>query len=430
MSHQSTLTVTDNRTGDTAELPIENGTVSAMEFRQFKTSDDDFGLKVYDPGFKNTASTKSAITWIDGEAGILRHRGYPIEQLAKQSTYLESAWLLLHGELPDADELQTWEGRIDELTLLPESVADTISTFRIGGDPMGMFVSAVAALSPCHPEAGEVEDGENRALQIRRILASVPTIAAFCFRRRGDLPLVYPERGSGFVANFLEMLFAGTEREAVAREASVRRAVEMLLILHIDHEQNCSANAMRAIGSSGADPYLSLAGAAAALSGPLHGGANQRVLRMLEAIGSPDAVPDFLEKAKDGKRRVMGFGHRVYKNRDPRAEIIKTMVEEVFDAVGRNELIEVARRLEEEALDDDYFTSRKLYPNVDFYSGILYQAIGFPAAMFPVLFAVARTAGWLAQWQEMVEDDEQKIARPRQIYLGPDKRDYVPVKER
>ncbi len=411
------LTITDNRTGQTYEVPVQDGAIHATDLRQIKVEEDDFGLLSYDPAFLNTASTRSAITYIDGDRGILRYRGYPIEQLAEQSTFLETAYLLIFGELPSREGLDKWTDEITHHTFLHENVKQLMEGFRYDAHPMGMLISVVAALSTFYPEAGNVADPENRLLQVQRLIAKVPTIAAFSYRHSLGLPYVQPDNELGFAENFLSMMFKIAEPKYEAHPA-LARALEILFILHADHEQNCSTNAMRAIGSSRVDPYSALAGAAAALYGPLHGGANEAVLRMLGKIGSTDRVPEFIETVKHGEGRLMGFGHRVYKNYDPRAKIIKQAADEVFEVTGKNPLLDIALELERIALEDDYFVSRKLYPNVDFYSGIIYQALGLPVAMFPVMFAIPRTAGWLAQWLEMLEDPEQKIARPRQIYTG------------
>ncbi|MCC6224168.1 MAG: citrate synthase [Thermoleophilia bacterium] len=424
-----TLTITDNRTGRTYEVPVSDGAIRATDLRQIRVDDDDFGLLSYDPAFLNTASTRSAITEIDGDRGILRYRGYPIEQLAERSTFLETAYLLVFGELPSASELSAWTDEITVHTFLHENTKRLMEGFRYDAHPMGMLISVVAGLSTFYPEAREVEDPENRLLQIRRLIAKVPTIAAFTYRHSLGRPYVYPDNELGFAANFLSMMFRMAEPKYRPEPALVH-ALEVLFILHADHEQNCSTSAMRSIGSSLADPYCALAGAAAALYGPLHGGANEAVLRMLERIGSVDRVPAFIESVKRGEGRLMGFGHRVYKNYDPRARIIKQATEEVLAVTGRNPLLDVAVELERIALEDEYFVSRQLYPNVDFYSGIIYRALGLPVELFPVMFAIPRTAGWLAQWREMLEDPEQKIARPRQLYVGSGVRDYVPLESR
>ncbi|MEW4528966.1 citrate synthase [Maioricimonas sp. JC845] len=424
-----TLTVTDNRTGKTYEIPITDGTIRAMELRQIKVNDDDFGLMTYDPGYVNTASTRSAITYIDGDKGILRYRGYPIEQLAEESTFIEVAYLLLHGELPTETELNEWEHETKQHTVVHENIKRQMEAFRYDAHPMGMLTSTVAALSTFYPDAKNVKDPENRMLQIRRLIAKVPTIAAFTYRHSLGHPYTYPNNELSYTANFLSMMFKMSDNFYEPHPALVR-ALDVLFILHADHEQNCSTSTMRAIGSSHADPYSALAGAAAALYGPLHGGANEAVLRMLTQIGDVKNVPDFIKRVKNGEGRLMGFGHRVYKNYDPRAKIVKQVADEVFDLVGRNPLLEIALELEKIALEDDYFVSRRLYPNVDFYSGLIYQSMGLPVTMFPVMFAIPRTAGWLAQWNEMLEDPDQRIARPRQIYTGYDERDYVHLAHR
>jgi citrate synthase len=424
-----TLTITDNRTGRTIEVPIVDGAIRASELRQLKLDDADFGLMSYDPAFLNTASVRSEVTFIDGDAGILRYRGIPIEQLAVDSTYLETAFLLLFGELPSEADLMRFEHDVTYHTFVHENIKRLMEGFRYDAHPMGMFVSVVAALGTLYPEAAEVDDSELRLQQTIRMIAKVPTIAAWSYRHSKGLPYVYPDNDLGFAENFLSMMFKMAEPKYRPDPALVR-ALEVLFILHADHEQNCSANAMRAIGSSRVDPYSALAGAAAALYGPLHGGANEAVLRMLAQIGDVKNVPGFVERVKAGEGRLMGFGHRVYKNYDPRAKIIKQTADSVFEVTGRNPLLDIALELEKIALEDEYFVSRKLYPNVDFYSGLIYQALGLPTAMFPVLFAIPRTAGWLAQWLEGTVDPEQKIARPRQIYVGAAERDYVPIGER
>ena len=424
-----TLSLTDNRTGKSYELPITEGTIKALELRQIKTSDDDFGLMTYDPGFSNTASTKSRITYIDGDRGILRYRGYPIEQLAEQGSYLETAYLLLHGELPTRQELFDWDAEIDEHTIVHENIKQILEAFRYDAHPMGMLVSIVGALSTFYPEAKNVKDPAQRDLDVKRLIAKMPSIAAYCYRHSRGLPYNYPDNDLSYTENFLRVMFK-MGSNAYEPDPVLVRALDVLFILHADHEQNCSANAMRSIGSSLADPYVSLAGAAGALYGPLHGGANEAVLRMLREIGDVKNVPAFIEKAKGGETRLMGFGHRVYKNYDPRAKIIKQTADEVFEVTGRNPLLDIALELEKIALEDEYFVKRKLYPNVDFYSGLIYEAMGLPVSMFPVLFAIPRTSGWLAQWCELITDEEQRIARPRQIFLGPDERDYVPMDRR
>jgi len=424
-----TLTITDNRNGRQYQIPIEDGTIRAMDLRQIKASNDDFGLMSYDPAFTNTASCKSRITFIDGDKGILRYRGYPIEQLAERSSYLEVAYLILHGELPTEAQLKEWTWHITHHTFIHENIKKFIDGFHYDAHPMGMLIGTVGALSTFYPDAKQIFDADSRRKQTCRLIAKVATIAAFAYRHRMGLPYAYPDNDLSFTGNFLNMMFKTTELKYQPNPA-LERALEVLFILHADHEQNCSVNAMRSIGSSHVDPYSALAGAAAALYGPLHGGANEEVLRMLNEIGSVDRVPEYIKRVKAGEFRLMGFGHRVYKNYDPRALIIKQTADEVFEVTGRDNLLDVALELERIALDDDYFVSRKLYPNVDFYSGIIYKAMGFPVDMFPVLFAIPRTAGWIAQWEEMLLDPEQKIARPRQIYLGSDQRDYAPIETR
>jgi citrate synthase len=425
----NTLTITDNRTGKQYEIPVENGTIKAIDLRQIKTDAEDFGLMTYDPAFTNTASCKSNITMIDGDKGILRYRGYPIEQLAERSTYLEVAYLILHGELPSESQLQDWRWNITHHTFIHENIKKCIDGYHYDAHPMGMFIGTVGALSTFYPDAKNILDAEARRKQIYRLIAKVATIAAFAYRHRMGLPYSYPDNDLSFTGNFLNMMFKTTELKYQPNPV-LERALEVLFILHADHEQNCSTNAMRSIGSSEADPYSALAGAAAALYGPLHGGANEAVLRMLNEIGSVEKVPDYIKRVKAGEFRLMGFGHRVYKNYDPRARIIKQVADEVFEVTGKDKLLDVALELERIALEDDYFVSRKLYPNVDFYSGIIYQAMGFPVDIFPVLFAIPRTSGWIAQWEEMLLDPEQKIARPRQVYLGYDERDYVAIEQR
>jgi citrate synthase len=426
---QDNLTITDNRTGQNYTLPIENGTIRAMDLRKIKTGPEDFGLMTYDPAFMNTASCRSAITYIDGDKGILRYRGYPIEVLAEHCTFLEVAYLLLFGELPTAVQLKDWVNDITHHTMIHESTKKFMEGFRYDSHPMAMFVSTVAALSSVYPESRNVHDGDIRLHQIKRLIGKVPSIAAMSYRHSVGFPYVYPDNDLTYAENFMNMLWKMVEPKYAANPV-IARALDILFILHADHEQNCSANAMRAVGSSQADPYLSTAAAAAALSGPLHGGANEEVLRMLDEIGSKNNVPAYIKNIKEGKGKLMGFGHRIYKNYDPRAKIIKWTAERVFEVTGKNAKLEIALELERIALQDDYFVQRKLYPNVDFYSGIIYQAMGFRPEMFTVLFAIPRTAGWLAQWQEMVTDPEQKIARPRQIWIGHDTRKFVPIEER
>ncbi len=430
-----TLTVTDNRTGKTYELPIAYGTypeygayVPGVGLRTVKASDEDFGLLSYDPAFMNTASCKSAITHIDGDRGILRYRGYSIEDLAANSDYLESAYLTLVGELPTAEELERWTHEVKHHTIVHESIKKFFDGFHYDAHPMGMLVSSVAALSTFYPQARTIQDPEVRRHQIIRLIAKLPTLAAFAYRHSQGLPYVYPDNRLSFTGNFLSMMFRMTHD--YVPDPVLERALDVLFILHLDHEQNCSANAMRSVGSAHADPYVCVSAAAAALWGPLHGGANEQVLRMLDEIGTVDRVPEYVERAKKGEFRLMGFGHRVYKNYDPRALILRDLANDVLEVTGRSPLLDLAKELERTALEDEYFVSRKLYPNVDFYSGIIYKAMGFPVDMFPVLFAIPRVAGWLAQWEEMLEDPDQKIARPRQVYTGEDLRGYVGIGER
>src|SRR6187455_1641464 len=419
-----TLTITDNRTGKLYEIPIADGTIRATDLRQIKVGEDDQGLGTYDPAFMNTASCRSRITYIDGDKGILEYRGYPIEQLAEQSTYLETAYLIIFGQLPTDAQLKEWSKQITLHTMLHENIKKLMEGFQYDAHPMSVFLSTVGAFSTFYVDARKIFDEESRKKQIHRLIAKVPTIAAYAYRHSIGRPYIYPDNDLSFSGNFLNMLFKMTELKYRPHPV-LERALDVLFILHADHEQNCSTSAMRGIGSSQADPYSSLAGAAAALYGPLHGGANEAVLRMLKAIGSVANVPEFIKKVKGGDGRLMGFGHRVYKSYDPRARIIKHTADLVFEVTGRNPLTDIALELERIALEDDYFVSRKLYPNVDFYSGLIYQAMGFPLDMFPVLFAIPRTAGWMAQWEEMLTDSEQKIARPRQIYIGSPSRDYV-----
>jgi citrate synthase len=421
MSEQS-LTIRDDRTGKSYTLPIENGTVRAMDLRQIKTDSDDFGLMTYDPALMNTASTKSAITFIDGDKGILEYRGYPVEQLAERSNFLEVAYLILFGELPNEDQLATWTYDITHHTFVHENIKTLMQAFRYDAHPMGMFISTVAALSTFYPDANKVSDADNRLAQIKRLIAKVPTIAAYTYRHNRGLRYIYPDNDLSYTGNFLNMMFKMTNAKYTPNRA-LEHALDVLFILHADHEQNCSTNAMRAIGSSCVDPYSAMAGAAAALYGPLHGGANEEVLKMLSRIDHTRNIPEFIQRVKNGEGKLMGFGHRVYKNYDPRARIIKRVADEVFEMTGHNRLLDIALELERIALDDEYFISRKLYPNVDFYSGIIYQAMGLPVTMFPVMFAIPRTVGWLAQWQEMITDPEQKITRPRQIFVGQPRRE-------
>jgi citrate synthase len=423
------LSILDKRTQKTYELPIQNGTIRAMDLRKIKTGPEDFGLMTYDPAFMNTASCQSAITFIDGDKGILRYRGYPIEQLAEQCTFLEVAYLLLRGELPTAAGLKEFVTTITYHTMIHETTKKFLEGFRYNAHPMGMFISTVAALSTVYPEAKNVFDAEIRNLQIYRLIGKVPTIAAYTYRHSLGFPYVYPDNDLSYAENFMNMLWKMVEPKYQANKV-LARALDVLFILHADHEQNCSTNAMRAVGSSQADPFVATAAAAAALSGPLHGGANEAVLKMLDEIGSLENVPAYIERVKAGEVRLMGFGHRVYKNYDPRARVIKRTADQVFEVTGRNRKLDIALELERIALADEYFIKRKLYPNVDFYSGIIYQAMGFKPEMFTVLFAIPRTVGWLAQWQEMLQDPEQKIARPRQVFTGYGAREFVPIEKR
>src|SRR5262245_34899116 len=424
-----TLTITDNRTGKQYEIPIADGAIRATDLRQIKAGPEDGGLMTYDPAFMNTAACRSQITFIDGDRGILVYRGYPIEQLAAQSTYLESAHLILFGELPTEAQLKQWTREITLHTMLHENIKKLMEGFQYDAHPMGVFLSTVGAFSTFYPDAKKIFDERSRLKQVHRLIAKVPTIAAYAYRHSIGRPYVYPDNDLTFTGNFLNMLFKMTELKYQPHPV-LERALDVLFILHADHEQNCSTSAMRAIGSSHADPYSSMAGAAAALYGPLHGGANEAVLRMLTEIGHVQNVPGFIKRVKGGEGRLMGFGHRVYKSYDPRAKIIKKTADQVFEVTGKNPLLDIALELERIALEDDYFITRKLYPNVDFYSGLIYQAMGFPVTMFPVLFAIPRTSGWIAQWEEMLLDPEQKIARPKQIYIGPKRRDYVSVDKR
>ncbi|MHC5114457.1 MAG: citrate synthase [Planctomycetota bacterium] len=423
------LTITDHRTDQTYEVPITDGAIRAMDLRQIKTSEDDFGLLAYDPAFTNTASCRSEITLIDGEKGILRHRGYPIEELAEHSSYLEVAYLLIHGELPSRPRMDEWVDSITHHTMLHENTKKLMDSFHHDAHPMGILVSTIAALSTFYPDARDVEDPASRMLQMFRLIGKMPTIAAYAYRHRRGLPYVYPDNELSYTGNFLNMMYKMAERR-YEPDPVLEHALDVLFILHADHEQNCSANAMRSIGSSLADPCVAMAGAAAALFGPLHGGANEHVLRMLREIGSKDRVPEIIKEVKAGERKLMGFGHRVYKNYDPRARILKQIAKQVFEVTGHNPLIDIAVEVERIALEDDYFIERRLYPNVDFYSGIIYEAMGFPTDAFTVLFAIPRAAGWLAQWQEMLLDGDQKIARPRQLFVGAEKRPYVPIEQR
>ncbi len=424
-----TLTITDNRTGRQYELPITDGAIRAVDLRQIKVGPEDFGLLSYDPALQNTAACRSRISFIDGEQGVLLYRGYPIEQLAEHSTFLETAYLILFGELPTVEQLERWSRQITLHTMLHENIKKFMDGFQYDAHPMGIFLSTVGALSTFYPDARQIFDADKRRLQTLRLIAKVPSIAAYAYRHSMGLPYVYPDNDLSYTGNFLNMLFKMTELKYQPNPV-LERALDVLFILHADHEQNCSTQAMRGIGSSHVDPYSALAGAAAALYGPLHGGANEAVLRMLQEIGAVRQVPAFIRKVKAGEDRLMGFGHRVYKSYDPRAKIIKRIADLVFEVTGRNPLLDIALELERIALEDDYFVSRRLYPNVDFYSGLIYQAMGFSPDMFPVLFAIPRTAGWMAQWEEMLLDPEQKIMRPRQIYIGRGRRDYVPCDRR
>jgi len=425
-----TLTVTDNRTGRQYEVPIHEGDViRAIDLRSIKVQDDDFGMMAYDPAFTNTASTTSNITFIDGDTGVLLYRGFPIEQLAERASFLEVAYLILKGELPDAAQLDGFVHDVTFHTYVHENILKVLDGFRYDAHAMGILISSVAALSTFYPDAKEVDDPDSRWIQIIRAVAKMPTLAAFAYRHHRGLPYVYPENEFSYSANFLNMLFRIGVKEYRPNPV-LERALDVLFILHADHEQNCSTTAMRVIGSSKADPFSALAGSMAALYGPLHGGANEAVLRMLARIGSVKNIPAFLDRVKRREERLMGFGHRVYKAYDPRASIIKRTADDVFEITGQNPLLDIALELERIALSEDYFVERNLYPNVDFYSGIIYQAMGFPVEMFPVLFAIPRTVGWLAQWQEMLGDPEQKIARPRQVYTGPGRRDFVPMADR
>jgi citrate synthase len=425
----NSLTVTDNRTGRTYEVPIEDETIRATELRKIKVHDDDFGLMTYDPAYMATASCRSAITYIDGDKGILEYRGYPIEQLAERSSYLEVAYLLIHGELPTQKQLDEWDHLITIHTFVHENVKEFMQGFRYDAHPMGMLLASVGALSTFYPEAAAIKDPEARYIQVIRLLAKMPTLAAFSYRHNRGMPYVYPDNDLSYAGNFLSMIYKVAELK-YGPDPRLEHALDVLFILHADHEQNCSTSAVRSVGSSQVDPYSAVAAGVAALYGPLHGGANEAVLRMLTRIGTKENIPDFIQGVKDGNEKLMGFGHRVYKNFDPRAKIIKKAVDEVFEVTGVNPLLQIATELEKIALEDDYFISRKLYPNVDFYSGLIYEALGMPVEMFPVLFAIGRTSGWIAQWLEMIDDSEQKISRPRQIYTGDRSLDYVPISER
>ncbi len=424
-----TLTVTDNRTGKRYEIPIEDNTIRATELRKIKTTDDDFGLMTYDPAYMATASCRSAITFIDGDRGILEYRGYPIEQLAEKSSYLEVAYLLIHGELPTQQQLEEWDHLITIHTFVHENVKEFMQGFRYDAHPMGMLLASVGALSTFYPEAAAIKDAEARYIQVIRLLAKMPTLAAFSYRHNRGMPYVYPDNDLSYAGNFLSMIYKVAELK-YEPDPRLEHALDVLFILHADHEQNCSTSAVRSVGSSQVDPYSAVAAGVAALSGPLHGGANEAVLRMLRRIDTKENIPDFIKGVKKGDEKLMGFGHRVYKNFDPRAKIIKKATDEVFEVTGKNPLLDIATELEKIALEDDYFIDRKLYPNVDFYSGLIYEALGMPVEMFPVLFAIGRTSGWIAQWLEMIDDSEQKIARPRQIYTGGRGIDYVAIGDR
>jgi citrate synthase len=428
-SSNETLTITDNRTGRTYEVPILDGAVRAGEFNNIRVGDAGPGIALYDPGFTNTASCRSSVTFIDGDEGILEYRGYPIEQLAEKSSYLEVAYLLVHGELPTKTQYESWVHEITYHTFVHENLRRFMEGFRYDAHPMGMLLASVGALSTFYPESSRIQDPDLRHIQVVRLIAKMPTLGAWAFRHAQGKPYIYPDNDLGYAANFLNMLFRMSESKFAADERLVR-ALEVLFILHADHEQNCSANAVRSVGSSQVDPYSSVAAGIAALYGPLHGGANEAVLRMLRRIGSIENVPAYIEGVKGGKERLMGFGHRVYKNYDPRAKIIKKAADDVFEVTGVNPLLKIALELEKIALEDEYFISRRLYPNVDFYSGLIYEALQFPPEMFTVLFAIPRTSGWLAQWLELVQDPEQKIARPKQVYTGERKLDFVPASER
>lgn len=429
MAKKNTLSITDNRTGKVYEVPIENDTIRATDLRQIKLKDTDFGMMSYDPAFGNTASCKSKVTFIDGEKGILRYRGYPIEELAKKSSFLEVSYLLLHGELPNQKQLRDFEHDITHHTYIHENIKKLVDGFRYDAHPMGMLMGTVAALSTFYPEAKDIFDNENNDLQIKRLIAKMPTIAAFSYRHIMGLPYIYPDNDLSYTGNFLNMMFKMAELKYKPNKA-IEKAIDVLFILHADHEQNCSASAMRSVGSSQPDPYTATASAIGALYGPLHGGANEAVLQMLREIGSKKKIPDYIERAKRGEFRLMGFGHRVYKAYDPRAKIIKDAAHDVFKVTGKNPLLDIALELERIALEDDYFVKRRLYPNVDFYSGLIYQSMGLPTSMFTVLFAIGRAPGWLAQWKEMLEDPETRIARPRQVYMGYKSRRYTPISKR
>jgi citrate synthase len=426
---RDSLTIMDNRTGKQYEIPVKNGTIRAMDLRQIRANERDFGLMSYDPAFTNTASCISRITFIDGDQGILRYRGYPIEELAEKSTYLETAYLILYGELPTRSQLDAWTYHITHHTFIHESIKKFLDGFHYDAHPMGMTISTIAALSTFYPDAKDIYNEESRRKQTWRLIGKMPTLAAFAYRHTLGMPYAYPDNELSYSGNFLNMLFKTTELK-YRPNPTLERALDILFILHADHEQNCSANAMRNVGSSHVDPYSAIAAATAALYGPLHGGANEEVLRMLMEIGSVKRVHEYIQHVKAGEKKLMGFGHRIYKNYDPRARIIKRIADQVFEVMGRNPLLEIALECERIALQDDYFVTRRLYPNVDFYTGLIYQSMGFPMTMFPVLFAIPRTAGWIAQWEEMLLDPEQKIARPRQVYLGHEKRSFLPIEQR
>jgi citrate synthase len=428
-TRRETITITDNRTGKTYELPITHDTIRAMDLRQIKVDPADFGMMSYDPAFNNTASCISRVTFIDGDAGILRYRGYPIEELAEKSTYLETAYLLLRGELPTESQLKDWQYHITHHTFIHESIKKFLDGFHYDAHPMGMVISTIAALSTFYHDAKDIFNAESRRKQTHRLIGKMPTIAAFAYRHTLGMPFVYPDNDLSYPGNFLNMLFRTSETR-YRPNPTLERALDVLFILHADHEQNCSTNTVRSVGSSHVDPYSATAAAIAALYGPLHGGANEEVVHMLTEIGSVQKVPEFIRRVKTGETKLMGFGHRVYKNYDPRARIIKKIAYEVFDLMGKNPLLEIALECERIALEDEYFVKRKLYPNVDFYTGLIYQSMGFPMTMFPVLFAIPRMSGWISQWEELLLDPEQKIARPRQIYLGQDTRGYVPIGQR
>lgn len=425
----NTLSITDNRTGRQYEVPIEDETIRSIDLRQIKVHDDDFGLMTYDPAFMNTASCRSSITYIDGDKGILEYRGYPIEQLAEQSSYLEVAYLLIHGELPTQPQLDAWTHEVTIHTFVHENVKEFMQGFRYDAHPMGMLLASVGALSTFYPEATQIKDIDARYAQIVRLIAKMPTLAAFAYRHNRGMPYVYPDNDLSYAGNFLSMVYKIAELK-YQPDPRIEKALDVLFILHADHEQNCSTSAVRSVGSSQVDPYSAVAAGVGALYGPLHGGANEAVLRMLRRIRTKDNIPEFVAGVKNGDERLMGFGHRVYKNYDPRAKIIKRAAMDVFEVTGTNPYLEIALELEKIALEDEYFVQRKLYPNVDFYSGLIYEALGMPVEMFPVLFAIGRTSGWIAQWLEMIDDREQKIARPRQIYTGGRERDYVPMSQR